>query len=380
MERLLGTIAVASLLLAGCGEARSTANDPAPTPSQTSPSTAPSEPSPSATTTTSAPAPAPGTASALGAVIPDGFPLLSGYPEDHEAEPGEGRHGPNRTMEPIVPEACGERVPLPDHTDRLRAGWTNPEDYRERQLVTFADVEGAQAYAVRVLEVFRSCPEETTSEELDQSRHVSVVASDLGDFAGVASTLYRHQGNPMPGLTTWHVVRVGASVLLSVTSNEGGAGPDPERDVAEQRERGARALADVVETMATLSVAGHRSDPPFGPEGFGQVALGMSREALLAVPGVRITGDDGGCEDFEAPGVGGHLQPGLGVAVLLVRADLETPERIHLGSTLAEVRAAYPGGRHDEPWFDAPPYRFETDPDGRVISVMLLDPDQRCGG
>lgn len=188
MGKLLGTLAVVSLLVTGCGDARTTATDAEPTPSQTPSTTAPPPPSP--TTTIEAPPPAAGTASALGEVIPADFPLLSGLPEDSEAEPGQGRHGPNRTMRPLVPEACGERVPLPDHTDRLRAGWTNPEDGRDRQLVTFADVEGAQSYAEQMLDLFRACPEEVTSEQTEESRRVTGVDSDLGDFAGAASTQY----------------------------------------------------------------------------------------------------------------------------------------------------------------------------------------------
>lgn len=318
------------------------------------------------------------TPSAPGEVIPDDFPLLSGYPDDHEAEPGDGRRGPNRTREPIVPERCGGSVPLPAHTDRLRAGWTNPEDYRERQLITFADADEARAYAERVLDLFRACPEENTSTGVEASSHVSVVDSGLGDFAGAASMLYRHEGLPVPGLTTWYVVRVGSAVLLSVTSNEGGAGRDPDHDAADQRRRDADAIAEVVDAMHTLN-GDYPSEPPFGPEGFGRVSLGMSRDELLDLPGVRITGGNDVCEDFEAPGVIGHLQPGLGVAVLSIRADLETPERIHVGSTLAELRAAYPNGSYDDPWYDDPPYRFEIGLDGRVISVMLLLGGQRCG-
>lgn len=380
MRRVLGVLVASLFLIAGCGDARSTGTDEEPAPSRTTPTSAPPEPADTTTPapTTAPPPEPPGSASALGEVIPADFPLLSGYPEDSEAEPGEGRRGPNRTMKPIVPEACGKRVPLPDHTDRLRAAWTNPEDYRDRQLVTFVDAASAQTYAEQVIDLFRACPEEATSDELESSRHITVASSDLGDRAAAASVLYRHGGNPVPGLTTWHVVRVGASVLLSVTSNEGGAGPDPNQQAADHRRSDARAIAEVVDAMSSLR-ADHPSDPPFGPRGFGQITLGMSRERLLALPGVRITGDNGACEDFEAPGIIGHVQPGIGVAVLSVRADLDTPEHVHLGSTLAEVRAAYPDGAADDPWFDAPPYRFETDPDGRVISVMLLHPDQRCG-
>lgn len=377
MGKLLGTLAVVSLLLTGCGDTRPTATDAEPTPSQTTPTSVPPKPS---TTTTAAdePPPVPGRASALGEVIPADFPLLSGLPEDSEAEPGQGRRGPNRTMRPIVPEACGERVPLPEHTDRLRAAWTNPEDGRDRQLVTFTDVEDAQSYAEQLLDLFRACPEEITSEETEESRRVTVVDSDLGDFAGAASTQYLLYDYPAPGLTTWNVVRVGAAVLTSVTYNEGGAGADPDQQAADQRRRDAQAIAGVVDAMSNLA-EDVPSEPSFGPRGVGRFMLGMSRVDLLALPGVRITGDNGVCEDFEADNVVGHLQPELGVAVLSARGDLETPEHVHLGSSLAEVRAAYPDGSGDEWWWDAPPYRFELGGDRRVISLMLLHPDQRCG-
>lgn len=370
MRAILGVVLGAGLLLAGCG------SEPVATDPETAPVTTPAPPTTAAPATTP-----PATPSAPGGVIPDDFPLLSGYPSDAEAEPGaRGRSGPSRTMEPIVPDACGQSVPLPEHTDRLRAAWANPEDYRERQLVTFADAERAQAYAERVVGLFGSCPEEVTSEEPAESRHTTVADSGLGDWSAAASVLYHQQGYPVPGLTTWYVVRVGSAVLLAITTNEGGAGPDPARDAAEQRQRDAHAIAEVVDAMHTLN-GDYPSEPPFGPDGFGQVTLGMSREALLAVPGVRLTGDNGVCEDFEAPGVRGHLQPGLGVAVLLLsnHADLETPEQVHLGSPLAEVHAAYPHGEYDDPWYSDPPYRFELGEGDRVISVMLLLDDQHCG-
>ncbi|HEY0950582.1 hypothetical protein [Nocardioides sp.] len=367
MRATLG-IVVASLVLAGCGDAQPRAAEPEPTP-----------PAPSSSASES---PSPSTSDR---VIPEGFPLLNGFPDDRQAEPGQGRRGPSRAMEPLVPEACGESVPLPAHTDLLRAAWTNPEDDRERQLVTFATVEEAQAYAEQVLTLFRACPEETTSEETEETRHVSVHDSHLGDFAGAASTLYRMYGFRAPGLTTWYVVRVGAAVLLTVTYNEGGAGADPDQQAADQRARDARAITGVVEAMATIE--NYPSEPPFGPEGFGPVRLGMSRDELLALPGVRITGGNGVCEDFEAGGVIGHLQPALGVAVLSIHADLETPERIHEGSTLAELRAAYPRGTYDDPWYSVAltrygdrSYRFELHPDGHVIGVMLLLDAQHCGG
>lgn len=369
MRAALGIVVVASLALTACGDTRLEASDPGPPATS---STSPATPAP--------PTPSP-TPQSQDHVIPDDFALQSGLPSDGEAEPGDhGLEGPNRTLAPIVPEACGAQAALPAHTDWLRAEWTNPEDYRERQLLTFAEVDEARAYAERLIDLFRSCPEEVTSEETGESRHTTVADSGLGDWSAAASVLYHQQGYPVPGLTTWYVVRVGSAVLLSVTTSEGGAGPDPAQSAADQRTRDGHAIAEVVEAMHALEA--FPSEPPFGPDGFGQVTIGMSRDALLAVPGTRITGSNGVCEDFEAPGVRGHLQPGLGVAVLSLSsdADLETPEHVHVGSTLAEVRAAYPRGEHDDPWYSRPPYRFELGEGSRVISVMLLLEDQRCGG
>ncbi len=373
MRAILGVVLGAGLLLAGCG------SEPVATDPETAPVTTPAPPTTAAPATTP-----PATPSAPGGVIPDDFPLLSGYPSDAEAEPGaRGRSGPSRTMEPIVPDACGESVPLPEHTDRLRAAWANPEDYRERQLVTFADAERAQAYAERVVGLFGSCPEEVTSEEPAESRHTTVADSGLGDWSAAASVLYHQQGYPVPGLTTWYVVRVGSAVLLAITTNEGGAGPDPARDAAEQRQRDAHAIAEVVDAMHTLN-GDYPSEPPFGPEGYGRVRLGTSHDELLAIPGVRLLGGDTRCLTFEAPGVSGGLERGVGVVYLGLTADAETPERVQVGSTYDEVRAAYPDAEGDDVFLTVTPpghddryYRFDLD-HGRVSWIVLVSLRQHC--
>lgn len=127
------------------------------------------------------------------------------------------------------------------------------------------------------------------------------------------------------------------------------------------------------------------AEPPFGPEGFGRVRLGMSRDQLLAVPGVRlVAGGDARCPTFEAPGVSGGLERGVGVISLGLTADAATPEQVQVGSMYDEVRAAYPGAEGDEAFLTAEPpghddryYRFDLD-HGRVSWIVLVSRRQHC--
>ncbi|GAW52231.1 hypothetical protein PD653_4215 [Nocardioides sp. PD653] len=209
---LVSTAACALLLLAGCGDQR-------------------------AQPTASTPAPARHT-------IPAGFPLLKGYPPDSDAESAQdGREGPSRSMEPMVPEACGSRAQVPTHDDWLRGSWTNPEDYRQRQLVDFAHLRQARAYAERLLDLYRDCPREGPR---DDTGHHAVQRGHLGDAAGIVTTTYTYRGSPRPGLMVTHVVRVGTAVLLALTYNEGGAGRHPAREAARERRRTAHEIEGVV--------------------------------------------------------------------------------------------------------------------------------------
>ena len=129
----------------------------------------------------------------------------------------------------------------------------------------------------------------------------------------------------------------------------------------------------------------HPSEPPFGPEGYGRVRLGMSRDDLLAMPGVRLLGGDARCPTFEAPGVSGGLERGAGVVYLEMTADAATPEQVQVGSTYDEVRAAYPGAAGDDAFLTATPaghddryYRFDLDLDGRVSWIVLVSLRQHC--
>ncbi|WP_435743482.1 hypothetical protein [Nocardioides sp. SYSU DS0663] len=185
------------------------------------------------------------------ATLPDDFPLAAGYPTSDEGE-GFGLEGPSRALEPLVPQACGATAPVPPHVDLLRASWTAPEDYRQRQLVAFADEEAAEAYRRSVLAVFEGCIGGVTTGPDRRLTQVITDVSDLGDAAGGAVTRYESGGSPIPGMSTVLVVRVGRTVLLATADDEGGAGPNVGGQVQDAFNRIVEESTVVLEAMAGL--------------------------------------------------------------------------------------------------------------------------------
>lgn len=375
-------LVVAVLALGGCGG--DPAADPVPPPAHTrEPAPTPDADDPARPLRNRPPTVRPSNAAHR---IPDAFPLLAGLPPVD----GDGSTwGPSRVLAPLVPSACGRRVPVPQHVDLLRGAWNEPEDSRERQLVSFRTDRAAAAYADALLDLYRACPEDRIRGG-DRLRSM-VVDSDLSRHAGAVSVLATHGGAPRPGLETLHVVRLGQHVLLALTYGEGGAGPDPEAEAAAHRSADAAALAEVVDSMGTLDNAGDR--PWFGPRGYGDVRLGMSRERLEALPHARVD-RPARCATFRVrvtdagiePGVSGIVERGRGVTSMALAAPSSTPEGVGVGAAYRDVLLAYPRAEGDRQLLtvDVPRhpdryYRFELGPDG-VASLLLVRHDQHCAG
>jgi hypothetical protein len=245
------TLLVLALALTACGSDVSTRID-GPTPAAPTTTAAAARPV-TAPSPTPVP-PTPVTPARRGGVVPDGFPLTDGYPADDDAEPGRryGLDGPHRSGPPLEITACDRTVALPEHTDLLQAGWSNIADDRRRQVVTFTGERQATAYLADVVAAFRTCAERTDRSGVAGALH-TVVTTGLGDQSAAVSTHYRSpEGYPTTLLGTLHVVRVGGAVLLATTTNEGGAGPDPEGDAADQVAQDADAIAGVIRAMRGL--------------------------------------------------------------------------------------------------------------------------------
>lgn len=219
------------------------------------PGTEPDRPTePTATETSEADDPDPGTGDPdtdPGAVaIPDDFPLLDGWPD--QAGDGEGRIGPARDLEPIGVEVCGQPLPDPGHADRLIARFDDVEDYRTRQLTTFASAEEAVAAVAAVRELFESCPKGPVRED-GYTPNWEVRDTSIGGESFAVLGWDTLDGSPTTFGDTLLVVRLGSSVLVVAHSGHSGNPQGRETEVVEQI---VRESASVVDRMCTWTAAG----------------------------------------------------------------------------------------------------------------------------
>lgn len=183
--------------------------------------------------------------------IPDDFPLLDGWPES--AGDGEGRLGPTRDIDPLLFEACGTAAADVDHTDRLTARFDNAEDYRTRQLTTYASADEAVAAVAAIRQVYAGCP---TGEVRDDgyTPHWAVVDTRIGGDSFAVLGWDTFEGGLTPSGETLLVVRLGSAVLVVVHGGESGApnGGDDQRAVDEIVQES----APIVGAMCAWTAAG----------------------------------------------------------------------------------------------------------------------------
>jgi hypothetical protein len=175
----------------------------------------------------SAPASAAGSASpaAVDARIADDFPLDAGFPAQSEMG-ADGYEGPARDLDPVELRACGEPLPDPAHEDRLLARYSSAEDYRTRQLTTYADAEAAVAASRALVAAVRDCPDELRESD-GHTVHREVRDLAVGGESWAVLERDTLDGAETPFGSTVVVVRVGSAVLL--VEHGGHAGyPTPE--------------------------------------------------------------------------------------------------------------------------------------------------------
>ncbi|MET7333781.1 hypothetical protein [Nonomuraea sp. NPDC005650] len=88
-----------------------------------------------------------------------------------------------------------------------------------------------------------------------------------------------------------------------------------------------------------------------GPYGYGKVKLGMSAKQAKATGAVvpKTSGQDGTCSGWDLKAlpsgkdsVGLYISKKRGVAVIFAAKGVKTPEGIGLGSTIKQIKKAYP--------------------------------------
>ncbi len=180
--------------------------------------------------------------------IADDFPLAKGFPERSERG-ADGYTGPNRTIEPVAISACDKTPPASTYRDRLLARYESAEDYRTRQLTTYADAKAAVAASRAIIQVFEDCPTEgPDSEGYTSAREVEKLT--LGGESWAVLDRATYQGGETPFGSTLLVVRVGRAVLVEEHGGHAGY-PGPE-EVQELSER----LAAPIAAMCAFTAAG----------------------------------------------------------------------------------------------------------------------------
>ncbi|KRF18895.1 hypothetical protein ASG90_03105 [Nocardioides sp. Soil797] len=186
--------------------------------------------------------------------IRDDFPLAGGWPDDSKAEKGKnmGLQGPNRSLAPLEFQACGEDWQEPEYADRLRADWNNVEDYRSRQLTTYADADTAVAAVESLIAQQRACPKDPVRDDgYVNNREVREVP--LGGEAWAILERDTMDGADSPFGESTLVVRVGNAVLVI---RGGGHGGYPSGDGQAQIDAMNAQAADVISSMCEFTEEG----------------------------------------------------------------------------------------------------------------------------
>jgi len=332
--------------------------------------------------------------------IPEDFPLAVGWPDDDEAERGEdGLKGPDRVLRSLTFTLCGDTLNDTVYVDRLRADWTNVEDYRHRQLTTYADADQAVAEVKALTDFHRECPTEEGDD--GYTRVTEVQRTEVGGESWAVVTHYEFDGAPAVGLTITHVIRLGRAVLINTISNEGGAGQDPDGEVRGHLDAMTSAIAQPMSRMCVFTKAGCDDGtepieaPVVGtllPEGYDGVLLGMTLEEAKAAGAHVDPAGAGPCTLITIPsspstsGILAYVSEERGVVGIFGKLGVTTMEDIGFGSTLAEVEAAYPGtdttGGYTVlspvPGHDDREYATQYDEQDRVVSLVLQLKNQDC--
>ncbi|MFD1540787.1 hypothetical protein [Nonomuraea guangzhouensis] len=153
------------------------------------------------------------------------------------------------------------------------------------------------------------------------------------------------------------------------------------------------ALAATGAALVIASPAGATAAAPgtFGPSGYGGVKLGMTAKQAKAT-GKIVLKMSGYCSgwDYKAhrnpkDEIGLYISKKRGVAVIFGQGGVRTPKNIGVGSTLSQVKKAYPNVKEQESgWYATVPgnskayYYFGVNQRNKVEQLALGLKTQDC--
>ncbi|MBH0777488.1 hypothetical protein [Nocardia bovistercoris] len=147
-------------------------------------------------------------------------------------------------------------------------------------------------------------------------------------------------------------------------------------------------------TPAASSTTDAAPSDQFGPLGYGKLRLGMSMLDAQATGEIAqvedMKGDPPGCGRYTTKtGASGFYKQGEIVAIMHNKLPARTPEGVAAGSTVDEVRAAYPALKLGHNWSsaDVPGHpahygflgvRRQSAPDAKVTQMLLYNDNDTC--
>jgi hypothetical protein len=145
----------------------------------------------------------------------------------------------------------------------------------------------------------------------------------------------------------------------------------------------------------TPALAQQAAKPTLGPYGYGAVKLGMSSKKARATGKIvlKMSAGAGSCSGWDLKAhptgkdrVGLYISKKVGVAVIIAPKGVKTPQGIGLGSTMKQVKKAYPRlktAASGFPYVSVPGnskayYAFLTDAKGKVREMAFGLDTQDC--
>jgi hypothetical protein len=191
-----------------------------------------------------------------------------------------------------------------------------------------------------------------------------------------------------------------AAIALTACSTRRSSRPNPESTSGTSATAAQRSLASSASTPGSAASDAPAAGLVLGPAGFGPLKLGMTSSQAQQTSIVSGLSDFPGLDskspcrgiylkavtDHNALTVDGYVSVKYGVVQISAPAGVHTPEGIGIGSTMADVKAAFPGLTTGQggpvtqvPGNTAALYQFSFDPASHAVTkVSLVAKVQDC--